>query len=290
MNSLKQKVFLSPVFLGGLFLLLLNDFYLKVEFHNFLTGKISDFAGLFIFPLFFAAFVPKRRLEIYFLTGFFFIFWKSPFSQSLIDSINNFGILRIGRTIDYTDLVALLILPISFFYFRIKIKQVKTFSASVVRRFASLLIIILSVFAFTATSRVRDRMIMLNSEIKIEKSKPEVESILRNNENLLDLKIRRDDEVFPRNQYPNVEVDLKTFFGDFNIEYEICESKLVKMSFIIIQEKDFTKVMGGHGDFECSLYEDNSRNIEELTNQHKNELNKLFEREVIEKLRQNNSQ
>ena len=42
----------SPGFVVGLSLLLLNDLFLKARFHNPLTGKLSDFAGLFVFPLF----------------------------------------------------------------------------------------------------------------------------------------------------------------------------------------------------------------------------------------------
>ena len=118
MNSQSQRILLSPLFLLGLIVLLLNDFYLKAQFNNFLTGKLSDFAGLFIFPLFFAAFFPKRKLLIYFLTGFLFVFWKSPFSQSEIDLWNSISLFNLGRVIDYTDLLAVLVLPLSYFYFK----------------------------------------------------------------------------------------------------------------------------------------------------------------------------
>ena len=36
-------------FLACLGLLLLNDFYLKTEYHNWLTGKLSDVCGLYVF-------------------------------------------------------------------------------------------------------------------------------------------------------------------------------------------------------------------------------------------------
>ena len=41
----------SPGFLIGLSLLLTNDFVLKEQFHNGFTGKLSDFAGLFVFSI-----------------------------------------------------------------------------------------------------------------------------------------------------------------------------------------------------------------------------------------------
>ena len=207
-----HKILLSPIFLSGLFLLLLNDFFLKAEFHNFLTGKLSDFAGLFIFPLFFAAFFPKRKLEIYIFTGIFFIFWKSPFSQNLINLINSFGILKVGRTIDYTDLAALFILPVSFSVFRLKSKQENDYSAFAFKKTISFLVILLSVFTFTATTLVKDRSISFDKEYEISKSKSEIESILKNTKAFYEVKIRRDDEVFPRNEYPNVEVESENFF------------------------------------------------------------------------------
>ena len=104
-------------FLLSVVLLLLNDLYLKYEFHNTLTGKLSDFAGLFAFPYFFSCFFPRRSFWVYVLTGLLFVFWKSHLSQFLIDftQANN---IWIDRTIDYTDLFSLIILPISYFYWK----------------------------------------------------------------------------------------------------------------------------------------------------------------------------
>ncbi len=41
---------LSPTFLAAVLLLLLNDHWLKQAYPGWLTGKLSDFAGLFFFP------------------------------------------------------------------------------------------------------------------------------------------------------------------------------------------------------------------------------------------------
>lgn len=60
MQKRNFSILVSPGFLLCLCLLLLNDFILKSEFHNALTGKLSDFAGLFIFPLFFSALRQSR--------------------------------------------------------------------------------------------------------------------------------------------------------------------------------------------------------------------------------------
>ena len=45
----KKDLILNPYFIIGLSVLLLNDFYLKAAYGNFVTGKLSDFAGLPIF-------------------------------------------------------------------------------------------------------------------------------------------------------------------------------------------------------------------------------------------------
>lgn len=41
-----------PLILSALFITALNDHILKDYFHNAITGKISDFSGLFFFPVF----------------------------------------------------------------------------------------------------------------------------------------------------------------------------------------------------------------------------------------------
>ncbi len=48
----RLKYLVSPLFIFVLFLLIINDFFLKAAFHNTFTGKLSDFSGLFIFPIF----------------------------------------------------------------------------------------------------------------------------------------------------------------------------------------------------------------------------------------------
>lgn len=106
----------SPGFLLGLSLLLLNDFVFKRYLHGALSGKLSDFAGLFVFPIFWVAFLPRLRHAIYGLTAAVFVFWKSSYSQPLIEIWNSSAFFSVARTVDYTDLLALFILPWSFHY------------------------------------------------------------------------------------------------------------------------------------------------------------------------------
>src|SRR5687767_14998653 len=111
MNQPKQpprlELLASPVFVVSVALLVVNDFVLKATFHNGLTGKLSDFAGLAAFSLFGCALWPGRERIIALAVSVDFILWKSPYSQTLIDGINLFSPFPLSRTVDYTDLMAL---------------------------------------------------------------------------------------------------------------------------------------------------------------------------------------
>lgn len=136
----------TPLFLGALLLLLLNDFYLKSAFHNALTGKLSDFAGLFVFVVFWTAFFPRLRTFIFVFTAAFFTFWKLPFSDGFIDSWNALLPLHLSRVTDLTDLFALLVL-IPAWPFTMRDAETKT-----IRFLHPALPALLSFFAFMATS------------------------------------------------------------------------------------------------------------------------------------------
>jgi hypothetical protein len=93
-------------------ILLLNDFLLKDLFHNFLTGKLSDFVGLAALALFVYLLAPHVALPSVVLIGATFVWWKSPLSSGFIDFANSFLPFSIGRVVDPTDLAALIVLPI----------------------------------------------------------------------------------------------------------------------------------------------------------------------------------
>ena len=288
MQNVYRQIFLSPFFLLGLFLLLLNDLFLKAHFGNFLTGKLSDFAGLFVFPLFFAAFFPNRKSFIYFSTIFIFVFWKSPFSQSLTDLANSLLFFKIGRIIDYTDLVALLVLPLSYFYFKTETLKQNTFPSNFAKRILTSFVVLLSVVAFTATTLVKDRTVSLNGSYNFKLSEDKIESILRGNEKITSLKSRRYKDMFPGDN-STANTDSEVFLIDFSLKQKFCDSQYPKFSFVVEQKKDLTVIRGISVKFECKLYETNS-NTENLQNEQKQELDYIFEREVIKKLRQNSSQ
>lgn len=115
----RNKILITNfVFLFGILLLFLNDQFFKFQFSNFLTGKISDVCGIIIFPLLLTYIFPKLKEYSIFLASLIFIFWKSEYSQSLIDFYNTISPIETSRVVDYTDLIALLFLPIPFYLIR----------------------------------------------------------------------------------------------------------------------------------------------------------------------------
>src|SRR5215212_3262599 len=113
MMKARASILLRPLFLLSLVLLICNDSYWKYEYSNLFTGKLSDVTGLFVLALFLVIFFSNRKAVVIFCAAFF-IWWKSPLSQPVID-LFNFIHIPVYRTIDYTDFIALFILPAVFF-------------------------------------------------------------------------------------------------------------------------------------------------------------------------------
>ena len=139
------RILFSVPFLSALLLLLLNDLFLKYQFHNGFTGKLSDFTGLFVFSLFFISFLPKYKKTIIFISAFLFILWKSPVSEGFIQWWNRLSLLPINRTVDYSDLFALIMLPIAWYVSGREFKFIPN-------RFAISILGLITVFSFAATS------------------------------------------------------------------------------------------------------------------------------------------
>lgn len=274
---------MSPVFICGLFLLLLNDFFLKDQFHNFLTGKISDFAGLFVFPLFIAAFFPKRKAEIYISTGILFAFWKSPFSQFLIEFWNSFEVFRINRVVDVSDLSALLILPVSYKFFSQKHKtETNIFQSFSLNRFASLIVITISVFAFTATSSESDRRVWIDNKYEFEMNLEDFKNLVKNTKSFHVYKFENVNENYPAINYSNSNSNSspKKYITYFDLNKGYCETKNLRI-FISFELKNKILIDNSSIAYQCQ---------NPPTDADKQNLISIFESEVIEKLRQNNPQ
>ncbi len=143
--SSRPELFASPWLVLPVLALVVNDWVLKPVFHNAFTGKLSDFAGLLALTLFTCAVSERFRWWAASFISISFIYWKSPSSQPLIAYLNGVLPVGLGRTPDYTDLVALPVVWITAFY-------VPRLSAPDTSAWARFSLAGLSLFALTATS------------------------------------------------------------------------------------------------------------------------------------------
>ena len=142
----------SPPFVLAVALLLLNDWVLKAALGNWLTGKLSDFAGLIAFSLFWAALLPRRRNAVFALTTVGFLLWKSPLSEAPLAAWNALGLWPLARVVDYTDWLALTALLPSYWLARRYGGRMMIRPAPFRRRVAAVATAGIAMVAFTATS------------------------------------------------------------------------------------------------------------------------------------------
>ena len=145
----------SPFFLIAVGLLVLNDWVLKPAFGNWATGKLSDFAGLAAFAMFWAALLPRHRRAAFFATGAAFVLWKSPLIDPALEAWNAMAAWPLARVLDYSDLVALAVLPPTYRAVQRVIEQRSTRPGSFTRRLGAVSAGITSILAFSATSVYR---------------------------------------------------------------------------------------------------------------------------------------
>ena len=112
MSSALQRIrtlALTWPFMASVALLLLNDLWLKQAWPGVVSGKLSDFAGVAVLTMLLLACTPRHRRVIFLFMTVAFIWWKSPLSQTYIDAMNAW--LPVARIVDYTDLLALAVMP-----------------------------------------------------------------------------------------------------------------------------------------------------------------------------------
>lgn len=147
---IKSQYLLNPFFIACLLVLMMNDFWWKETFHNWLTGKLSDLSGLaMVTMLVFALGGWKAKRPACLAVSILFIFWKSGWSQPLIDAWNAEGIMEIGRAVDYTDIPCLLVL-LPVYYYEPRAVQG---AYSITRRIAVACLAGISLFSIVATSK-----------------------------------------------------------------------------------------------------------------------------------------
>ena len=135
----------------ALILLVLNDHFLKYEYGNWWTGKLSDVAGLYLLGLVLPQVLPSLEKHSFWLSGIIFLYWKLPISEPLVQGLNQILPWGISRVVDYSDLWCLLVLIPAQLYWSSK-SNWNSPVASKKLAYAQLSILSLCLMAFSATS------------------------------------------------------------------------------------------------------------------------------------------
>ncbi|MBD3401932.1 hypothetical protein GF420_03475 [candidate division GN15 bacterium] len=192
MRATAQRLLLHPVFLVALTLLILNDHLLKALWPSILTGKLSDFAGLFVFTVCIACLSRHitrshhNLIILHLAVASLWIAWKlAPVERIFLPLETLTGLPMPSRVKDASDLLALAILPVSYRYIRARISVEATRSPFVSRRFAVLTVAIVSVIAMSATTVVKRHHTVVQTAFDASISDTEflvaLEEVLREN-------------------------------------------------------------------------------------------------------------
>ena len=175
----RLDLLVSPAFVACIVLLVLNDWFLKAHLHNWLTGKLSDIAGLAGVSFFICAIFPCRRWQCGALIATAFTYWKSPCSEPAIHFANSFLPFWIGRTVDYSDLLAIPVIGVVFFVAP-KIRGVWT------RAWMQYTLAGLSLIAFTGTTFIQTHLVRETTRLPMPQTKESLISVETGLQNALD--------------------------------------------------------------------------------------------------------
>lgn len=128
-----------------------------------------------------------------------------------------------------------------------------------------------------------DDLIRIISARKADKN--DIENVLKQNEKITKLKFVREVDLYPAN---TKNINPNDFYVDFSLKQQICDSEYPEFHFSIQPEKKITTIKFLFANFKCK-----EKSLKPYTNntleQYEQEFAAIFEREVIEKLRQNDS-
>ena len=255
-----QKKYFRLIFIFSVFILLLNDHFLKEIFGNYFTGKLSDFAGLFAFPYFLCLLFPNKVKFNYIFSGLFFIFWKSELIEPLLNYFQSLGI-GFNRTVDYSDLIALTILPISYIYWHSNFNDFISLN-----KFSKPILIIVCSFAFVATSLPKQNgkfNFKSDLEVRLKTNKESVISSLN---------------LFENEDYYDLEFDIPKYKATINatIKLDSLENGLISIKLDSILDFEI------RGNLFSGVNQDDVKNIKKLKSRDfekvflENELPKLY--------------
>ena len=142
----RERISLAhPAFVAALALLLANDLVLKALWPGWITGKLSDVAGLFVLPYFLAWLWPSRRLALHVGVALAFVAWKLPLSRPFVELWNAAPWFDIARVEDLGDLIALASVVLAY--------RATAHASRRVVHLPSMALAFVALLAFTATSK-----------------------------------------------------------------------------------------------------------------------------------------
>ena len=151
---------LHPVFLAALVLLLLNDHLLKDALHNWWTGKLSDFAGVYAWAwcwtVLAQAVWPSRHAHrvacsVHLTTALAFTVYQLPVADGFVDWWSD-RLWGIYRTRDLSDVIALTVLVPCYRMCRGELNWLATAPSVRWRGLASVCALVVAWGSFVATS------------------------------------------------------------------------------------------------------------------------------------------
>lgn len=149
----KKEKLICIFLITSIITLFLNDRIWKYEYANWITGKYSDLVGLIAWPIFISILIPSIKKPITLLTGILFLLWKTPFVDPFIYVFNDHFALQLTRTIDYTDLCLLSVLPfVHLFIQKMDISKIKDIVKTSNQKWSLNTILVLAFIVFCSTS------------------------------------------------------------------------------------------------------------------------------------------
>ncbi len=177
-NINKHNLIINPLFILALFLLIANDFYLKANYPSWITGKLSDFTGIYIFSIFFGYLLLSKlrsikSLVIYLITiSFVFTIWKiGPITEIFEPLFIKTGLPMPYKTTDPTDLFCLPVLLFSFLQLKKHMGHgYYEIHKGLIKKLSLISLLILSTFSIMATSPLPTKVINVNESIQAPSS------------------------------------------------------------------------------------------------------------------------
>jgi uncharacterized integral membrane protein len=119
----KAELIIHPYFILSLLILIFNDYIGKSLMPGLLTGKLSDFSGIFIFCIFIYVILshkiktPRGVMILCFTIGLLFTIWKIAPVEHIFDRLERILHLPMPkRAKDISDLFALIMVALSYVF------------------------------------------------------------------------------------------------------------------------------------------------------------------------------